>query len=117
MGPAPAGLAIPGQAEPVAPAEYGLDDLRVTGILLDLAAQVLHVRVDRPLVALELIPANPVDQLETRVHPARHRGQGDQDSPFGRSQVDLGPADLRRPPRLVDDQRARPEPAHALLGR
>src|SRR5882757_5821200 len=46
---------IAGQAEPVAAAEHGHDDARVRRVILDLAAQVLHVRVDRPLVALELV--------------------------------------------------------------
>ena len=53
------------EAEPVAATQHGLDDLRAGGISLDLAAQVLHVRVDGPLIAVELIPADPVDQLES----------------------------------------------------
>jgi trimeric autotransporter adhesin len=42
-GVAAAGSVITGQAEPVAAAEHGLHDLRITRIVLDLAAQVLHV--------------------------------------------------------------------------
>jgi hypothetical protein len=34
------------------------------GVFLDLAAQVLHTRVDGALVCLELMPPDPVDQLE-----------------------------------------------------
>src|SRR5215831_3907890 len=56
--------AIARQAEPVAAAQHGLDDLRVAGLILDLAAQVLNVRVDSALIPLELISAHPVDQLE-----------------------------------------------------
>src|SRR6185369_13289311 len=44
------GSVIVGQAEAVTAAEHGLHDLGVAGILLDLAAQVLHVRVDGALV-------------------------------------------------------------------
>ena len=54
---------ITGQAEPVAAAQHGLHDLRVGWLGLDLAAQVLHMRVDGALIALELVPADPVDQL------------------------------------------------------
>src|SRR5690242_21906160 len=49
-----AGSVIPGQAEPVAAAEDGLHDPGVARIVLDLAPQVLHVRVDGTLVTLEL---------------------------------------------------------------
>ena len=59
----PASL-IAGQAQPVPAAQDRLHDLRLGRVLLDLAAQVLHVRVDGALVPLELIPADPVDQLE-----------------------------------------------------
>src|SRR5438477_5843222 len=52
------------EAQPVAATQHGLDDLRAGRISLDLAAQVLHVRVDGPLITVELIPADPVDQLE-----------------------------------------------------
>ncbi len=55
---------IAGQAQPVPAAQDRLHDLRPGRVLLDLAAQVLHVRVDGALVPLELIPADPVDQLE-----------------------------------------------------
>ena len=59
-----AGSVIAGQAEPVTAAQDGLDDPGVAGIVLDLAAQVLHMRVDGALIAFELIPPHPVDQLE-----------------------------------------------------
>jgi catechol 2,3-dioxygenase-like lactoylglutathione lyase family enzyme len=55
---------VAGQAEPVAAAQHCLDDLRAARVFLDLAAQVLHVRVDGAFVALELMPPDPVDQLE-----------------------------------------------------
>ena len=56
--------AIGRQAEPVAAAQHGLDDLRAGGIVLDLAAQVLHVRVNGALVPLELVSPHSVDELE-----------------------------------------------------
>src|SRR5215470_2343655 len=84
IGPEPPDLAISGQAEPVAAPEHRLDDLRVALIFLDLAAQVLHVRVDRALVTLELVPTHPVNQLQAGIHPAGHGRDRDQDAPFGR---------------------------------
>src|ERR1700730_12190491 len=45
---------IAGQAQPVPAAQDRLHDLRPGRVLLDLAAQILHVRVDGALVALEL---------------------------------------------------------------
>src|SRR5579859_4908831 len=95
---------ISGQAQPVAAAQDRLHDLRPGRVLLDLAAQVLHVRVDGALVALELIPADPVDQLEPGVHPARDGGQGTQDAPLGRGQVGRGAAHHDLAPRRVDEQ-------------
>src|SRR5262249_58108739 len=56
--------AIGRQAEPVAAAQHGLDDLRVGWIVLDLAAQVLHVRVDGALIPLELVSSHPADEFE-----------------------------------------------------
>src|SRR4029079_4226981 len=82
------GSVIAGQAEAVTAAEHGLHDLGVAGILLDLAAQVLHVRVDGALVPFELVPAHPVDQLEPGVHPARDGGQRREDPPLGGGQRD-----------------------------
>src|ERR1700722_17044765 len=57
-------LTIPGKAKPVTAAEYGLYDRGIRRVLLDLPAQVLDVRVDGPLVALEVVPAHPVDQFK-----------------------------------------------------
>src|SRR5215469_12008341 len=76
------------QAEPVPPAEHRRDDLRAGRIGLNLAPQVLYVRVDGALIALELITPYPVDQLESRIHPAGHGCQGHEDAPLGRRQVD-----------------------------
>src|SRR5262249_25194413 len=47
--------AISGQPQAVATAQDRLHDPRVAGIVLDLAAQVLHVRVHRALIPLELV--------------------------------------------------------------
>src|ERR1700722_5930337 len=73
---------IAAQAKSVPSAQHRRDDLRITRILLDLAAQVLHVRVDDALVALELIAADPVDELKPRIHPARRGREREQDAPF-----------------------------------
>src|SRR5215475_6164873 len=107
--------AIPGQAEPVTAAKDGLHNSGVGGVLLDLAPQVLHVRVDRPLVAIEFVAADAVDQLEPRVHPAGYGGERDEDAPLGRSQVHRLTPDQDSPARLVDLQCAVPEPAYLLI--
>src|SRR6185437_3128155 len=72
---------IAGQAQPVTAAEDGLDNARIGRIVLDLAPQVLHMRVDGSLVALELISPHPVDQLEPGVHPAGDRRERHEDAP------------------------------------
>src|SRR5689334_10532756 len=120
-GPAPDSVigpdsAIAGQAQAVTATEDRLHDPRVGGIGLDLAAQVLHVRVHGPLIPLELIPPDPVDQLEPGVHPARHGGQRNQQAPFGRGQIHGGTAHHHGPPRLVDDQFVVTIAGDALLG-
>src|ERR1700689_3880895 len=53
--------AIAGQAEPVAAAEHGHDHPRVGRVVLDLAPEVLHMRVDRALIAFELVAPYLVD--------------------------------------------------------
>src|SRR5690348_13710697 len=110
------GSVIAGQAEPVTTAEDGLHDPGISRIFLDLAAQVLHVRVDGALVALELVPAHPVDQLEPGVHPARHGGQRGEDAPLGGGQRHGRAAHHGLPLRLVDDELAPAVAGQALGG-
>src|SRR6185437_7754554 len=114
-GPVPSVIA--GQAEPVAAAEHGHDDDRVRRVLLDLAAEVLHVRVDRPLVALELVPAHPVDQLEAGVDAPGHGRERAEYPPLGGGERRLRAAHGHGPARLVDDQGPAPEAGDAVGGR
>jgi anti-sigma regulatory factor (Ser/Thr protein kinase) len=104
LAPATQPLAVAGQAQPVPAAQYRLHDPRGARVRFDLTAQVLHVGVDGALVALELVPAYPVDQLSTRVHPAGNRGQRHQDPPLGRGQLHVRAAHPYLAARLVDDQ-------------
>src|SRR6267378_2257327 len=55
-----AGSGIWRQAEPVARPQDGLDNTWVARIALDLAPEVLHVGVDGPLVAVELVAPHRV---------------------------------------------------------
>src|ERR1700722_1310925 len=96
---------IAGQAEPVAAAEHGHDHPRVSRIVLDLAPEVLHMRVDRALVAFELVAPHLVDQLKPGVDPSGHGRQGDQDAPLGGRELDGRAVHGHGAPRLVDDQR------------
>jgi len=57
------GLRIALHPQSVAGPEDRLDDHRCVRIALDLAAQVPHVGIDRPLVPLELVPMDAVDEL------------------------------------------------------
>src|SRR5262249_15375717 len=109
--------AIAGQPQAVAAAQDRLHDPRIAGIVLDLAAQVLHVRVHGALIPFELVATDPVDQLEPRVHPAGHRGQCQQQAPFGGGEVNGRAAYHDRPPRLVDDQLVVAVAGHPLLRR
>src|SRR6185437_6111603 len=95
---------IAGQAEPVAAAKHGHDDAGVPRVVLDLAAQVLHVRVDRPLVAFELVSPHLVDQLEAGVDPPGDRGERAENPPLRGRKLDRRAAHGHRSPRLVDDQ-------------
>src|SRR5579859_3369947 len=51
------------QAQPVAGPDHRLHDRGVAWVRLDLAPEILHVRVDRALVTLELVASDSVDQL------------------------------------------------------
>ena len=60
-----------GLGEAISHAEDGLDVARGARIGLELAPDVLHVRVDRPLVRLERHAVDRVEQLGAREDPAR----------------------------------------------
>src|SRR5580700_9414124 len=51
------------QTEAVPGTQYGLHNPGRRGVGLDLATQVFDVRVDGPLVTLEFISANTIDEL------------------------------------------------------
>src|SRR5437879_5312329 len=51
------------EAEPVSHPEDGLDHPGIAGVAFNLAPEVLHMGVDRALVALELVAPHPIDQL------------------------------------------------------
>src|SRR3546814_9253110 len=74
------------QAEAVADAEHGLDDAGMLGVRFELAAQVLHVAVHDPF-RRHLVPADPVQQLESGVQPARNGGERGPDPPLGRREL------------------------------
>src|SRR2546425_808862 len=103
------GSGIRRQAEAVPGAEDRLDDARVPGVPFDLAAEVLDVRVDGALISLELVAPYAVDQLVAGVDAARGTGQGHEDPPLGRRQLDGGAPHPDHPLVLVDDQLAVPE--------
>jgi catechol 2,3-dioxygenase-like lactoylglutathione lyase family enzyme len=76
------------------PDGYMIEAGQATGVL---HGQLAKKRVNGPLIALELVPADPVDQLESRVDATRNGSQGDQQAPLGRSEPCLFPTDRHRP--------------------
>src|ERR1051326_1329348 len=102
-------LRISGQGKAITAAEHGLDDPWRVRVLLDLPAEVLHVGVDGPLVAFELVAAPAVDQLVPRVDPSGDAGKRHEDAPLGRRELDHLAAGRHGPAVLVDDECAAPE--------
>ena len=62
------------------------------------------MRVDGALVTFELVPSYQVDQLVSRVDPARDACQGGEDAPLGGGQFDGLSADDNLATEIVDDQ-------------
>src|SRR3954447_18166912 len=81
-------LAIPRLTESISTAEHRGDNFRMTAVSLDLATKVLDVRIDAALVTLELVAADPIHELRSRVHPSRNIGERKKDPPLGRCQLD-----------------------------
>src|SRR6185312_7726034 len=100
----------------IADGVYHLDEARAGGIVLELSPDVLDVRVDRALVAVEGDAVHRVEELrpgEDAAGLASHRGQ---ELELGGSQLDR-PAGHRRPqPRHVEDELADLDPLGRLDG-
>ena len=79
-------------------------EMRRLAIELDLAPKILDVRVDRPLVARELVAADEVDQLIARVHAAGNPGQRHEDTPLGRCELHRLAPDHDRSALLINYQ-------------
>src|SRR3954470_8472268 len=62
-------------------------------VRLDLAPQVLHVRVDRALVAVVVVALHPVDQLEAREDAAGRAGEREEQLELRRRELDGPPLD------------------------
>src|ERR671912_522384 len=82
------------------------DQLRLVGILLDLLAQMTHVDVDRPGLAVIGAAAEALEQLAAGEDPAGGRGKHAQQLELDEGQLRLLPAHLDRPPGHVDRQLA-----------
>src|SRR5437773_1021032 len=83
-----AGSGIRREAEPISHPEDGFDHPGVAGITFNLAPEVLHMGVDRALVALELVAPHSIDQLVAGVDASRRAGEGNQNPPLGGGQLD-----------------------------
>src|SRR5262249_49653112 len=72
--------------ELVADTVHGHDVVGISRIWLHLAAEVLDVRIDRTLVALESVALNAIDQLHPGEDLVRVAGQGLQQAKLGGGQ-------------------------------
>src|SRR5918999_4217029 len=75
-------------AEDISDTPRGVDKLGVTGVALDLLAEVADVDVHRAFVA-ELVAPHPAQKRAAREHPARARGEGHQEFELGVGEVYL----------------------------
>ena len=80
-------------SELVADAVHREDQLRALGIGFDLAPKILDVRIDRPLVGLELDSVDGVEQLRAGVDPTGLACQHEEQIELGRRQFDLSVVD------------------------
>ena len=88
----------------IAHAVHGVEPTRVARIVAQLGAQVLDVRVNRALVALEVIAQDLLDQLHTRVDATGIAGERREQLELGGGQVDFLALDRDLMARDVDDQ-------------
>src|SRR4029079_206005 len=96
--------------ESIADAVDREDEAWLTGVRLELAAQVLDVRVDRTFIALERDAVQRVEQLAPREDAPRLAREGREERELGRGQVDAAAAALGPHPRNVELQL--PDPDH-----
>jgi hypothetical protein len=75
-----------------------------SGIWLDLASDVLDVRVDGPVEGFALLTAHGVQKLRAREHPAWMPGKGRQQLEFGRRQIDRPSSARRHHPRNIQGE-------------
>ena len=82
-------FAVAGHLETIADAVNGVNPARVARIIANLGAQVLHMTVNRALVALEVIAEHLLDELHARVHAARIARQSREQLELAGREIDL----------------------------
>src|SRR5258705_7560935 len=78
-----------GYREAIAEAGHGHDQLRLSGIGLELAAQAADQHVDRAVDRRVFLARDRIQQLLARQNPERCRGEGGEQVEFGRGERDL----------------------------
>ena len=68
---------------------HGMKPLRITRIVTNLGAKVLHVGVDGALIALEVVAQNLFNQFHARVHTTRVAAQRGEQLEFTGGKVNL----------------------------
>jgi hypothetical protein len=91
--------------EPVPDAEHGLQMPRGAWILLDLATDVLDVRIDGSLVRFDGDPVDGIEQLGAREHATRLARHMQQELELGCGQHDVAAIDQHLHPRGIEGYR------------
>src|SRR3954454_16189127 len=95
---------------------HRLDVARDRRVRLELAAQVLHVRIDRALVAVVVVALDAVDELEAREDATGRAGEREQQLELRRRELDRLALDDRLVALGVDAQPAGVEAQDRLGG-
>ena len=101
------------EEELVADPAHGPDDARVAGVVTEGAPDAAHVHVDDPLVAVEVVAPDLLEQLGPREDPPGRGGQGPQQVELEGRQAHLGPVDDELATALVEGQAV--EPQHVVV--
>jgi hypothetical protein len=87
-----------------------VDEPWLAHVVIELGAQVLHVAVDRALVALEVVAQHLLDQLHARVNASRIARECHEELVLARGQLELAPVEVHPARRELDGETVVLEP-------
>ena len=82
-------LLLRGVFEAISDAVNCVQPFRIARVVADLGAQILNVRVDGALIALEVIAEDLLHKLHARIHMAGVAGQRGEQLELARSKINL----------------------------